>query len=293
MFTARQKFGFLLGFVGIVAFAVTLPARRLAVAAIDPFFLSAASAALAGCAALLVILLTRRSLPPCTLWRDFFIAGCCSVVVYPLLTTLAMQSVPAFHGGVVLGILPLATAAGAALLARERPSAGFWLASAAGTVIVVWFVLRRGGGGAIGTGDLFLLLSVVVGATNYTLYGRLTSRMPGWEVISWSVVIFLPLAAISMLALWPRELAAAPYPAWAALGYIGLVSQYTGFFVFNAAMVMAGIARISQLLLLMPFVTVGLAWPINGERIELKTLLFAAAVVATVVIGQRMRVTRG
>jgi drug/metabolite transporter (DMT)-like permease len=291
MFRPGRHIGLILGIVGMVAFAGTLPARRLAVAALDPLYLCAASGVLAGSAALLVLALTRRRLPPRALWSEFCIAGFCSVIAFPVLTALAMTSVPAAHGGVVLGIQPLAIAAGATLLARERPSAGFWLVGAIGTGIVVWFVLRRGGGD-IGAGDVLLLFSVLAGGANYTLYGRLTARMPGWEAISWPVAIYLPLAIVAMLALWPRELATTPYPAWAALGYVGLVSQYTAYFLFNAAMALAGIARMGQLLLLLPFATVVLAWPVNGERIEVETLLFAAAVVATVAVSQRMRVMR-
>ncbi len=290
---SHQNLGLALGIAGMVTFAATLPARRLGVTALDPLFLSAASATLAGCTALMVLIATRRTLPPRTLWPALFSAGFCSIVAFPILTALAMMTVPAAHGGVVLGIQPLAIAAGAALLAHERPSGGFWLVSAAGAIVVVTFVLRRGGADTVSAGDFFLIAAVIAGAVNYTLYGRLTSLMPGWEVISWSVTIFLPLAAAATFALWPADLANVPYPVWAALGYIGLVSQYTGFFLFNAALAMGGIARVGQVLLLQPFVTLALAAPVNGERIDLETILFAAAVVTTVVIGQRMRVTRG
>jgi len=37
---------------------------------------------------------------------------------------------------------------------------------------------------------------------------------------------------------------------------------------------------------------VALALPVNGEPLDVETILFAAAVVATVLIGQRMRVAR-
>jgi drug/metabolite transporter (DMT)-like permease len=117
-------------------------------------------------------------------------------------------------------------------------------------------------------------------------------RMPGWEVISWQVVCLLPLAVLGTLALWPADIAAVSVSSWMGLGYIGLVSQYTGFFVFNAAMAMIGIARVGQIMLLQPFMIVALAWPVNGEPIDLETLGFAAAVVMTVVIGQRTRVAR-
>jgi drug/metabolite transporter (DMT)-like permease len=221
-----------------------------------------------------------------------FVAAVCTVVGFPLFASLAMMTVPAAHGGVVLGILPLATAAAAAVFAHERPSRGFWLASAIGAIIVLTFMLRRNGGETFSAGDLFLLGTVASGALGYTFSGRLAARMPGWEVISWQVVIFLPLAALATFALWPADIANVSISSWAGLGYVGFVSQYTAFFVFNAALAIGGIARVGQVMLLQPFVIVALALPVNGEPINVETILFAAAVVATVLIGQRMRVVR-
>jgi drug/metabolite transporter (DMT)-like permease len=139
---------------------------------------------------------------------------------------------------------------------------------------------------------LFLLGTVASGALGYTFSGRLATRMPGWEVISWQVVIFLPLAAVTTFALWPADIASVSIWPWAGLGYVGFVSQYTAFFVFNAALAIGGIARVGQVMLLQPFAIVALALPVNGEPINVETILFAAAVVATVLIGQRMRVVR-
>ena len=292
MTNSREKLGLLLGFIGMCLFAGTLPATRLAVSGLDPLFLTAARAALVGSAGLIVLLVLRRRVPPRSLWLEMFGAGLCTVVGFPLFAALAMMTVPAAHGGVVLGILPLATAAAAAVFAHERPSRGFWLASAAGAIIVLTFVFRRNGGEKITIGDLFLLGTVASGALGYTFSGRLAARMPGWEVISWQVVIFLPLAALATFALWPADIARVPVSSWAGLGYVGFVSQYTAFFVFNAALAIGGIARVGQVMLLQPFVIVALALPVNGEPINVETILFAAAVVATVLIGQRMRVVR-
>jgi drug/metabolite transporter (DMT)-like permease len=105
-------------------------------------------------------------------------------------------------------------------------------------------------------------------------------------------VIFLPLAAVATFALWPAHIASVSIWSWAGLGYVGFVSQYTAFFVFNAALAIGGIARVGQVMLLQPFAIVALALPVNGEPINVETILFAAAVVATVLIGQRMRVVR-
>ncbi len=54
-------------------------------------------------------------------------------------------------------------------------------------------------------------------------------------------------------------------------------------------MAMGGIARVSQVQLLQPFVTFALAAQFNGETITWPTVLFAAAVVATVAISTRTR----
>jgi drug/metabolite transporter (DMT)-like permease len=278
--------------MGMCLFAGTLPATRLAVIGFNPFFLTVARVALAGAAGLLVIVCTRRRLPPRSLWLELFSAAFCTAFCFPLFVALAMRTLPAAHGGIVLGILPLATAGAAAIFAHERPSIGFWLASAAGSAIVLVFVYRQSGGEGFSIGDVFLLGTVIAAAVGYTLSGRLTALMPGWEVISWQVVLFLPIASLATFALWPSAVASVPTASWAGLFYVGLVSQYTAFFVFNAAMAMAGIARVGQIMLLQPFVIVVLAFPVNGEPIRVEFILFAAAVVATVLLGQRMQVAR-
>jgi drug/metabolite transporter (DMT)-like permease len=292
MTTSREKLGLLLGLIGVCLFAATLPATRLAVTGFDPFFLTVARATLAGIVGATVLAVTRRKLPPRRLWPEIAVTAICTVLGYPLLAALAMVTVPAAHGGVVLGILPLATAAAAAILTHERPSGAFWLASLAGSAIVLIFVFRHNDGIAFGAGDVYLLALVIVGALGYTLSGRLTARMPGWEVISWQVALCLPVFAIATFLLWPANITDVPPLPWAGLAYVALVSQYSAFFVFNAGMAMGGIARVGQMTLLQPFVIVALAWPVNGEPVSIETLGFAAAVVATVLIGQRARVRR-
>jgi len=292
MTSYHKNFGLLLGFLGMCLFAGTLPATRLALLGFAPLFLTVARAALAGSVGLIVLIARRRRVPSRSLWLEMFGAALCTVIGFPLFAALAMMTVPAAHGGVVLGILPLVTAAAATVFAHERPSPGFWLASVLGALIVVTFMLRRNGGMTFSAGDLFLLGTVLSGALGYTFSGRLATLMPGWEVISWQVVIFLPLAAAATFVLWPADIATAPISSWIGLGYVGLVSQYTAFFVFNAGLAIGGIARVGQVMLLQPFMIVALALPVNGEAIDVETILFAAAVVATVLIGQRMRVTR-
>jgi drug/metabolite transporter (DMT)-like permease len=291
MSNSRNKIGLALGIAGVFLFGGTLPATRLTVSAIDPLFLTAARATIAGVAGLSVLLILRRPAPPLYFWHEIILSGLCTIVGFPVLMALAMVSVPAAHGGVVLGVVPLATAGAAALVAHERPSPGFWATSIVGAGIVIAFVLSQSEARTFALGDLYLFGTVLAGAFG-ALSGRLSMSMPGWEVISWQVAAFLPFSAGMAFFFRPHDFANVPLTAWVGLGYVSLVSQFFAFFVFNAAMAMSGVARVGQLMLLQPFVIVVLAALVNREPIRLMTVAYAAAVVATVLIGQRMRVKR-
>jgi drug/metabolite transporter (DMT)-like permease len=286
--SSREQFGLLLGFVGMVIFGGTLPATRLAVAAIDPVALTAMRAAIAGVCSLVLLLVLRRPLPPRALWPQFVIAMLCVTVLFPLFMALGMQTVDASHGGVVLGVLPIATALVAVAITLERPRPLFWIASIAGAALVIAFALRQGGG-AMSSGDLLLFAAVAVSAIGYTYSGRLTAHMPGWEVISWILVIALPLSIPAAWLTLPADIMQIPAKPIVGLLYVALFSQWIGFFAWNAGMAMGGIARVSQVQLLQPFVTFALAACFNGETITWQIVAFAAAVVATVAISTRTR----
>ena len=286
--TSRDRLGLLLGFIGMVIFGGTLPATRLAVSEIDPVTLTALRTAIAGLCSLALLLVLRRPLPPRALWPQLVIAMLCVAVVFPLLMSMGMQRVDASHGGVVLGVLPIATALAAVVVAHERPRPLFWIASVAGAALVIAFSLRQGGG-TFSTGDLLLFAAVIVSAIGYAFSGRLTSHMPGWEVISWILVIGLPLSLPAAALTMPHDITHIALKPWLGLLYVALFSQWIGFFAWNAGMAMGGIARVSQVQLLQPFVTFALASFFNDETITLQILLFAAAVVVTVAISTRTR----
>jgi drug/metabolite transporter (DMT)-like permease len=285
---SRERLGLLLGFIGMVIFGGTLPATRIAVAEIDPIALTALRTAIAGFCSLALLLVLRRPLPPRALWPQLVIAMLCVAVLFPLLMSMGMQRVDASHGGVVLGVLPIATALVAVAITHERPRPLFWIASVAGAALVIAFSLRQGGG-AFSTGDLLLFAAVAVSAIGYAFSGRLTSHMPGWEVISWILVIALPLSIPAAALSMPADITHIALKPWLGLLYVALFSQWIGFFAWNAGLAIGGIARVSQVQLLQPFVTFALAATCAGETITLQILLFAAAVVATVAISTRTR----
>ena len=285
---SREHLGLLLGFIGMAIFGGTLPATRLAVAGFDPFALMALRTAIAGLCALVLLLVLRRPLPPRRLWFQLAIAMLCVSILFPFLMALAVQTVDASRGGVVMGILPIATALVAVAITHERPQPLFWMASVAGAALVIAFALRQAGG-TLSAGDLLLFAAVAVSALGYAFSGRLTAEMPGWEVISWVLVMALPISLPAAALTMPADPTHIALKPWLALLYVAVFSQWIGFFAWNAGMAIGGIARVSQVQLLQPFITFALAALFNGETITLQILLFAAAVVATVAISTRTR----
>jgi drug/metabolite transporter (DMT)-like permease len=289
---SRETLGLLLGFVGVVIFGGTLPFTRLAVEALDPWFVSAERAALSGLLAATTLVALRRPRPDAGDLRSLALAALCLVGGFPVLTALAMQSVPASHGGVVLGVLPLATAAMSAILGGERPSPAFWLAALAGAALVVGFALRDGGG-RFERGDLYLAGAVAASSLGYVLSGRLAQRgLGGWEVISWILVISLPVTIPLTIVLAPSDPGVVPAWAWAGFAYVTILSQYLGFFAWNAGLSLGGIARVSQVQLLQTFVTLLIAAGLNGESVDAPTWAVAIVVVALVLVGRRAAVQR-
>ena len=286
--SSRERLGLLLGFIGMVIFGGTLPATRIAVAEIDPIALTALRTAIAGGCSLVLLLELRRPLPQRARWPTLVVAMLCVAVLFPLLMSMGMQRVDASHGGVVLGVLPIATALVAVAITHERPRPLFWIASLAGAALVIAFSLREGGG-AFSVGDLLLFAAVAVSAIGYAFSGRLAAHMPGWEVISWVLVIGLPLSIPAAVLTLPHDAGQIAVKSWLGLLYVALFSQWIGFFAWNAGLAMGGIARVSQVQLLQPFVTFTLAAFFNGETITLQILLFAAAVVVTVAVSTRTR----
>jgi drug/metabolite transporter (DMT)-like permease len=289
---SRETVGLLLGFIGVVLFGGSLPFTRLAMQSLDPWFVTAARAALAGLLAGTVLLVLRRPLPDRATLARLAIVSLCLVAGFPGFTALALLSVGASHGGVVLGIMPLATALAAVALAGERPAPRFWLAAIVGAALVTGFALREGAG-RLSPGDLLLAGAVVSAALGYALSGQLTRDLKsGWEVISWALILALPVSAPLALVLAPAEPSSVSLASWIGLGYVAVLSQYVGFFAWNAGLAVGGIARVSQVQLLQTFVTLVLAATLNGERVDAVTWLVAALVVALVLIGRKAVIRR-
>jgi drug/metabolite transporter (DMT)-like permease len=284
---APETLGMALGLIGVAIFAATLPLTRLALSSFGPGFLTAARAAIAGLIAIPVLVAGGRPIP----WSDagtIALAALLLAAGFPGFTSLAMRGLPAAHAGVIVGALPLATVVASALIEGERPSAAFWAVAVAGAAVVVGFALHHGGESLRG-GDALLLLAVASAAVGYTLSAHLARRMPPGDVISWVVVVSLPVSLALTIAWRPADWSAPTPAAWASLAYLGAMSMYLGFFAWNAGLALGGVARVSQVQLLQTFLTIAIAAALLGERIDAETMVCAALIVALVFVGRRLR----
>lgn len=286
---SRETLGMALGLVGVTIFGGTLPATRLAVAGLDPFFTAVGRAAVAGILSAAILLLLRRRRPTRAQVRVMIQGTGFLVIGFPWLMALSLQTVPVAHGSVVLGILPLSTAAAASLLLGERPSLRFWVFAVLGTAVVVVFALRDGGG-HVAVGDVYMLAAALCSSVGYVYSGHLSRQMPGWEVICWILVLALPVTLPASLWLLPSDIAAVPASAWAGFAYVALFSMFIGFFAWNAGLAMGGVARVSQVQLVQTFISIALSAMVNGERIDPVTIAAAFLVVAIVALGRSARV---
>jgi drug/metabolite transporter (DMT)-like permease len=292
MSLTQEQRGLWLGFLGVLAFSLTLPTTRIAVQALNPWFVGLGRSLFAGLLALVVLIVTRQPLPRREHLKGLLGVSIGVVLGFPMLITWAMREVPAAHGAIVIGLLPLATAMIGSVMNRERPSAGFWFASAAGSLLVVGFALVHGGGSLV-PADLTLFFAVVLSAWGYAAGAKLTPSLGGWQTISWALVLSLPVVVVPM-AYATREIdfGAVPAASWAGFVYLVLMSQYLGFVVWYRGLAIGGIARVSQMQLTQVFLTMLFAALLLGEHITLTMVIFAVAVVATVAIGRRMPVAR-
>ena len=287
--------GLWIGLLGIVIFSVTLPMTRLAVGTPDApqmsgAFIAFGRAVVAAGLSAVFLLATRAPLPQRQHWLPLAVTALGVVFGFPLFTSIAMRYVEAVHASVIVGVLPLATAAVGALLHRQRPSIGFWLCAALGSAMVVTFAILRSGnaGFSIHFADVLLLAAMLCAAVGYGYGGRLSQQMRAEHVICWALVISLPLTVPLALLTYPT----APLKAvtWAAFGYVAVFSMWLGFFAWYRGLALGGTVRVSQVQLVQPFMSMLFAVPLLGERLDAVTVGFGLAVIATVFIGKKMPV---
>ncbi|MEX2745557.1 DMT family transporter [Rhizobium mongolense] len=273
--------GWINGFLGVLIFSGSLPATRVAVANFDPLFLTVARAAIAGILALCLLLAFREKRPGRADLVSLLVVSLGVVIGFPLLTAFALKHITSAHSTVFIGLLPLATAVFGVLRGGERPRPVFWLFSCLGSAIVAGFARMREDA-ASSVGDLLMLAAIIVCGLGYAEGGRLSRKLGGWQVISWALVLSLPVMLMLSLVVMPPSFPDAASTSWIGLAYVSLFSMLIGFIFWYRGLALGGIAAVGQLQLLQPFFSLALAAVLLHEKVSLSMFAVTLAVVACV-----------
>jgi len=285
---SNKTTGLTLAFLAVTAFSLTLPMTRLAVAELSPLSVAVWRGLIASFVALVLLILFRPERPGGRQWWRLVVCAFGTVFGFPIFTTLAMQTVSASHGAVVVALLPIATAGIGALISNERPTLSFWLAGLFGTAVTLVFVWRRADGG-IAFGHVYLILAVFTAGIGYAYGGFLARDIKGWVVACWSLVVSLPVLVVLTVFTPPLNWHA-DVSTLGALFYLALISQLGGFFAWYRAMALAGITRTSQVQLLQLFLTVAFAIILLSESWDAEVIAFGTVVAMTVWLTTRLRI---
>ena len=277
----RRTQGWLNGLVGVVIFSGSLPATRLAVMEFDAVFLTGARAVLAALLAAGLLLAGRQRQPARQDLIPLLLVALGCVVAFPLLTGLALQRITSAHAMVFIGALPLATAIFAVLRGGERPRPAFWLFSLLGSCMIAGYALAQGIAVAP-VGDALMLVAIVACGLGYAEGARLTARLGGWQVISWALVLSLPVMLPLAWFTAPASFDGIHAPAWLGLGYVSVFSMLVGFVFWYRGLAQGGVASIAQLQLLQPFLGLTLAALLLQEQVTWLMQLVAVMVIGCV-----------
>ena len=287
----KETKGMLIGFIGILIFSLTLPVSKIAVLSFDPYFIAFGRATLAGLVALAYLLYKKECVPSKSDFMKFVVISLGVVFGFPIFTTVAMTEGSSSHGAVILGMMPLASTVIGVIRFKERPSLGFWLVSFLGAALVVAYALLKNAGSFTYI-DGILVLGGICACIGYVEGGELSRKMNPRSVISWALVISLPINIVMSYFTFEMQYLHAGSVAWIILIYLSLFPMFIGFFFWYEGLAIGGIARVSQVQLIQPFCTLLVASILLGDTLTIMNLVFACLVVSTVILGKRMLVKR-
>ncbi|WP_332695621.1 DMT family transporter [Halalkalibacter lacteus] len=287
----REKLGLLFGFVGVICFSLTLPATSVAVTYFGTTIAGLGRTIVAAILVAIILIVRKETLPSSSQFKRLLVVALGAVLGFPLLTSWAMESLPVSHGAVELALLPLATAGFALVRAGEVPSLKFWISSIIASLAVIVYALHLGFG-QLQMADLALLAAAIILGLSYAEGGKLAKQLGSWQVIAWAIVIGAPFFIVPVGLHLTTDMLDAPVHAWVSLMYLSVVSQFLAYVAWYSGMALGGIARISQIQYLQPFLMILFATVFLNESITFFTLVIAVIVVCSVIVGKNAPISK-
>ena len=293
---SNENKGFIYGFVGILIFSLTPVATKIALGPsnneLSAEFITFGRSAVAGFLALLYLLFFKKKIPQKSDLINFSIIALCLTIGFPLSLSYGLIYSTSIHAGVILAFLPLATAIFASFYFKQRASIGFWLCALIGSIIIIIYILIHNqninANFKISHYDILFCIAVITAAIGYNFGAKLTKNMSSAEVISWALVLALPLHFILAIYYFPKS--EISIIAWFGFFYTALFSQWIGFFAWYKALDLGGAVRVSQIQLLMPFLTFAFSILFLGEILDSLAIVFSAIIIFLIYVSRRMAI---
>jgi drug/metabolite transporter (DMT)-like permease len=287
-----RREGLAWAFAGVLMFSFSVPLTKVAVGGFSPYLTATGRAVIAGLLAGVLLGVHRVPFPPAEQRRPLLYTMLGAVFGWPILLALALERTTSAHVAVIAAFMPLTTALIAVLRTHERVSWQFWAAAAIGTAALAVFALSRAGGNDDLLADALVVGAVFASSWCYVEGATITRAMPGWQVISWVVVLALPLTVPASAVIWwfTRGSYDTSASEWSCLVLLGVSSMYLGFFAWYRGLSLAGIARGGQVQQLQALLTLVWSALLLGEHVTAPTVLVALTVIGSVVWAQRARV---
>lgn len=292
--TASERQGLVFAFVGVLLFSFSLPMTKWALESFDPFLTATGRAVVAAPLAAIVLAARRVPFPGKAYLRPLLFTALGAAFGWPILIALALQRTTSAHTAVIAAVMPLVTALLAVLRTHERVTREFWIAASLGTGILVAFSLSRGDG----TKNDLLADGLTVGAVFFSSFcyvegASLTRVFPGWQVISWVVLLAAPITVPLSVFIWfnTHQHYSLTTHGLTGLLALGVSSMYLGFFAWYRGLAQAGTAHGSQVQQLQGLLTLIWSAILLHEHVTPATIATALGVVVCVVWAQRSRTT--
>ena len=279
------------GFLGIIGFGLTLPATKAAIPLFGIVAVGIGRAVVSGVLGLFLLWITKSKIPTIKQIKRLYVVALGVVFGFPLFSAYAMNQVPASHGAIVTGLLPLFTALFAVILVKEKPSIRFWISAVVGSATIVIYSIYVGGG-TLHIADIALLFAVISAALGYAEGARLAKELGSWRVICYALVLSLPISIPLFCFSVQINAQHNVISAWVGFAYVSVVSMLLAFFAWYRGLELGGIAKIGQLQLLQPFITIFTSAILLSEKLSPSMFIVLAIVLASVYIGKRSRVLK-
>ncbi len=264
----------------------TVAASKIIGTGLPPFTATALRFAIALPCFVLLMALTGARLPRLDRrdWLLLVAQATAGSVGYTTLLIAGLQRASAVDGGIILGTLPLVSAAIAMLLLGERPGKAT-LAAIVAAAFGVWLMMRHSAGadGASSlVGNALILGAVLCEGLFILLNKRLRQPVAPLALSTLMTGFGLAFSAVASVAEAPWTLGL-PAPALAAVAYYALVPTVGGFLLWYAGAARVNGAEAALFTALAPVSAVALAAGLLGESLAPAQLAGMACVLGAVV----------